>query len=155
MAEFFKLLLSLLSIGLLPWFLLDGGHCFARVTLMGVPLVATVGVTILLVFLVLAVGVVVVIEAVVALAKALALLVLRVGPQGDEVAEFFEVTGPLLGELAILIKIVEALVESLDDLVIRELDAGGLLFPKAAVVVLQAFIRPLLAGGDASMVTTK
>lgn len=48
---------------------------------------------------------------------------------------FSEVTGPLLGELAILVAIVEALVQILDDLIIHELDACGLLLPKAAVVI--------------------
>lgn len=57
----------------------------------------------------LTIGIFVVLAATVALAEALMLLVLRVSPRCDEFAEFLEVAGLVLGELTILVTVMDAL----------------------------------------------
>lgn len=159
MKEFFKLLLYLLGIGLLPWTLLEGSHHISGVALARVPQVAPIRVVGLLprtllggchhisrvalarapqvaavrvlVWLVL-LGppvrvVVVVVVAAVSLANALELLVFRAGLRSDEVAELLKAARMVLGELVILVAIEDAFAEGVNDVVIGELDARGLL----------------------------
>lgn len=88
----------------------------------------------LLVLLRLPVGVVIVI-AMVALTEMLQLLVFHVDPCYDEVAEFLEVSRSVLGKLAILVTVTDAFAEGVDDVIVGELNACGLLLPETTVVV--------------------
>lgn len=122
MEELLELLLALLG-GEPSGRALHGSDYVTGILLTGITVVPAIGVAVFLVPLRLPLLVRVVGRAFV---ETLALLVVGVHPGGNKVAEFLQGFGVVLRELTVEIAIREHVVERVDDLTFRELDAFGL-----------------------------